>query len=146
MGKPDPNNNYTCTQTAQIEQWRKEFNVPQAFYGVVQLSTWLANPLLLAELRDQQLATGDLIPSFAYATNADYGAGANIHPPYKQHPGARLANAALSMVYKQPLNWRSPTYASAHLTGTGAVTVTLNDVTDEGLVMKAPFNAKTEPD
>merc|ERR1719272_2046249 len=100
--------------------------------------------MLLAELRDQQLATGDQIPNFAYATNADYGAGGNIHPPYKQYPGARLANAALSIVYNQPINWRSPTYASAIATGAGEVTVWLNDVTDAGLVLKAPANVKTE--
>merc|ERR1712217_570730 len=126
-------------------QWRTEFKVPKAFYAIVQLSTWHPNPDLLAELRDQQLATEKLIPNtnFAYATNADYGAGANIHPPYKQHPGARLANAALSMVYKHPLNWRSPTYSSARLTGAGTVTVTLNDVIDAGLKMKDAFNLQT---
>jgi len=140
------NNNYTCTQTVQIQQWRREFHVPKAFYGIVQLSTWLPDPLLLAELRDQQLATGDLIPNFAYATNADHGAGGNIHPPYKQYPGARLANAALSMVYNQPINWRSPTYASAVTTGAGEVTIWLNDVPTAGLTLKDPFNAKTAGD
>ena len=30
------------------------------------------------------LCAPDLIPNFAYATNADYGQGADIHPPYKQ--------------------------------------------------------------
>jgi sialate O-acetylesterase len=140
---PAENQNYTCTQAAQIEQWRREFQAPDAFYSIVQLSTWFADPTLLAELRDQQLASGDLIPNFAYATNADHGAGGNIHPPYKQHPGARLANAALSIVYNQPINWRSPTYASAVATGLGEVTVWLNDVLDAGLVLKAPANAKT---
>eukprot|EP00928_Gymnodinium_smaydae_P041597 TRINITY_DN2812_c0_g1_i1.p1 TRINITY_DN2812_c0_g1~~TRINITY_DN2812_c0_g1_i1.p1 ORF type:complete len:556 (+),score=67.35 TRINITY_DN2812_c0_g1_i1:229-1668(+) len=142
--KPYPNNNYTCTQAAQIQQWRKEFNVPTAFYGVVQLSTWHCDPMLLAELRDQQLATGTLISNFAYATNADHGSGGNIHPPYKQYPGARLANAALAMVYKHDINWRSPTYSSAVVSGEGEVTVTLNDVTDAGLTLKEPFNARAE--
>merc|ERR1712036_55525 len=129
-----------------ITQWRQEFKVPKAFYAIVQLSTWHTNPDLLAELRDQQLATEKLLPNsnFAYATNADYGAGGNIHPPYKQHPGARLANAALSIVYKQPINWRSPTYASAKATGPGQVTVQLNDVPAAGLVLKPPFNAIAE--
>merc|ERR1712228_1149648 len=138
----------TCTQADQITQWRNEFDVPKAFYAIVQLSTWHPNPDLLAELRDQQIATEKLIPNsnFAYATNADFGAGGNIHPPYKQHPGARLANAALAMVYNHPINWRSPTYASAAQTGAGQVTVWLNDVTDAGLVLKEPANAKTEPD
>merc|ERR1719453_573550 len=121
-----------------IELWRQGFKVPHAFYAVVQLSTWLPDPHLLAELRDQQLVSGDLIPNFAYATNADYGAGANIHPPYKQYPGARLANAALSIVYNQPINWRSPTYSSAVVTGSGEVTVWFNDVLDAGLVIKPP--------
>merc|ERR1712166_1428360 len=138
--KPDQNQNYTCTQAAQIEQWRHEFRAPDAFYAIVQLSTWHADPNLLAELRDQQIASGDLIPNFAYATNADYGAGGNIHPPYKQHAGARLANAALAEVYGQPVNWRSPTYMSAVVTGfdpliEADVTIWLRDVTPAGLLL-----------
>ena len=39
----------------------------------------------------------------------------NIH--YYAIPGARLVNAALSIVYNQAVNWRSPTYASALCTG-----------------------------
>lgn len=145
--KPDHNKNYTCTQAAMITQWREEFKVPDAFYAIVQLSTWHANPDLLAEMRDQQLATEQLIPNsnFAYATNADYGFGGNIHPPYKQHPGKRLANAAMAINYKKPINWRSPTYASAKATGPGEVTVELNDV-EAGLVTKPPFNLRAEKD
>lgn len=131
-----------------ITQWREEFKVPKAFYAIVQLSTWHTNGDLLAEMRDQQLATEQLIPdtNFAYATNADYGFGGNIHPPYKQHPGKRLANAAMAINYKKPINWRSPTYASAKATGLGEVTVELNDVEDAGLVMKPPFNLRAESD
>ena len=33
------NNNYTCTQPAMMQQWRNDFNVPNAFFGIVQLST-----------------------------------------------------------------------------------------------------------
>ena len=64
-------------------------------------------------------AAAALGKGFAYGTNADYGAGGNIHPPYKQHVGQRLANAALSIVYGQPINWRSPTYAAAFATAVG---------------------------
>merc|ERR1712166_90588 len=136
----DQNNNYTCTQTAMIELWREGFKVPEAFYAIVQLSTWYTTPALLAQLRDQQLASGQLVPGFAYATNADYGAGGNIHPPYKQHAGARLANAALAEVYGQPVNWRSPTYMSAVVTGfdpliEADVTIWLRDVTPAGLLL-----------
>ena len=44
------NNNYSCTQTAMIEQWRKMFEVPSAFYAIVQLSTWFADPQLLVNM------------------------------------------------------------------------------------------------
>lgn len=120
--------------------------VPDAFYAIVQLSTWFPEPHLLAELRDQQLASAsELGKGFAWATNADYGAGGNIHPPYKQHVGQRLANAALSIVYGQKINWRSPTYASAtagSAEAAGSVTVMLNDV-EGGLVIKDAFNYHT---
>ena len=132
-----------------IEQWRKVFQVPTAFYAVVQLSTWFANPQLLGQLRDQQLVSGTELENFAYATNADYGAGGSIHPPYKQHCGERLANAAMAIVYKQAVNWRSPTYASGKegspSLGLVSVTVTLNDVPTEGLVLKPAANARTAP-
>merc|ERR1719215_641845 len=48
------------------------------------------------------------------------------------------------MVYKHDINWRSPTYASAAVTGAGQVTVRLNDVEKDGLVLKPPFNARAE--
>ena len=80
----------------------------------------------------------------AYGTNADFGAGGNIHPPYKQHVGERLANAAMAIVYNKPINWRSPTYLSAKAGATlGEVTVSLNDVLAVGLTLKPPFNART---
>ena len=60
--------------------------------------------------------------------------------------GQRLANAALSIVYEQGINWRSPTYASAVQTAAGEVTVWLKDVLAAGLTLKPPFNQKTSGD
>lgn len=84
-GNPDApvdaqNNNYTCTQSAMIEQWRTLFGVPNAFFGIVQLSTWFANGRLLATLRDQQVASADMLgEGFAWSTNADYGAASRAY-------------------------------------------------------------------
>ena len=126
-----------------IQQWRNDFGVPDAFYAIVQLSTWFPNPRSLATLRDQQLASAAALgKGFAWGTNADYGAGGNIHPPYKQHVGQRLANAALAIVYGKPINWRSPTYKSAKVTALGSVEVALNDV-EGGLVVRDAFNYHT---
>ena len=121
---------------------QQRYGVPSAFFAVVQLSSWFTQiPRLLAQLRDSQVVSANKIINVAYATNADYGGG--LHPPYKQHCGQRLANAALSMVYSKPVNWRSPTYASAEETGSGEVTVSLHDVLDAGLTLKIPFNLRT---
>uniref|UniRef100_A0A7S3AGB6 Uncharacterized protein n=1 Tax=Haptolina ericina TaxID=156174 RepID=A0A7S3AGB6_9EUKA len=84
------------------------------------------------------------LPNVGYATNADHGAGCNIHPPPKQYCGARLGDSAASLVYKSATPWRSPTfaYASGVVTGTTAiVTVTLNDVGAAGLTTDVyPYN------
>lgn len=75
-----------------MDSWRSVFGVPEAFFGIVQLSTWapqgnysgLFMGQQLAQLRVDQLA-GLTRPGDAYASNADHGAGTNIHPPYKQY-------------------------------------------------------------
>jgi len=50
-------------------------------------------------------------PNIGYATNADYGAGCNIHPPSKQYCGKRLGRSALALHYGQSnIHWKSPSY------------------------------------
>ena len=84
-----------------------------------------------------------------YATNADHGAGCNVHPPAKQFCGERLANSALAVRYGRPVLWRSPSYKSAlarittDARGTSTVTVTVNlqDVSPSGLTTDVhPYN------
>lgn len=57
--------------------------------------------------------------------------------------GQRLAYAALAIVYGKPINWRSPTYKSAKATAAGTIEIALNDVEDDGLVIKGAFNYHT---
>jgi len=150
-GQPGANQNYSCTQTEMIREWRRVMQAGDAFYGVVQLSTWFPKSAgagdLLAELREQQMASGAVLKNFALATNADWGSGGNIHPIYKQHVGQRLANAARAIVYGEKVAWRSPTYKAASVAqgtdGSVAVTVSLNDVESEGLVILPSHNAGT---
>ena len=131
-----------------MQQWRSDFGVPNAFFGIVQLSTWCpsgAAPDARAQLRVSQVASLSH-PADAYGTNADHGAGCNIHPPFKQFPGARLARAALSIVYGVPsaAGWRSPSYAAAAPgAALGTVAITLRDAAPAGLALRAPFNAGT---
>ena len=144
---PRVNNNYSCTEPALIAEWRALFRAPSAFFGVVQLSTWMPTGntsglfagQALAQLRVDQL-TGLTHPRDAYASNADHGDGSNIHPPFKQVPGRRLAAAALDIVYGKGSAWRHPSYASAAAAGTASLTVSLSDA-PAGLALRAPANA-----
>jgi len=53
------------------------------------------------------------LPNVGYATNADHGAGCNIHPPAKQWCGTRLANSALALQYGHKVAWKSPSFAAS---------------------------------
>ena len=74
-------------------------------------------------MRQAQLQAATL-PNVGFASNADHGAGCYIHPHNKRFIGTRLGNAALALVYKRPVPWESPQYASA-----GRVTVALGHTT-----------------
>jgi len=131
---------YACLFPSMIQSWRTNFGLAaDAYFGFIQLSTWCAGDAIPI-MRDAQLKA--LGPGVGYATNADHGAGCNIHPPPKQYCAARLANSALALAYKQPVTWKSPSYASA-VAGAGSATITLNDVTPAGLTLKPSANAGT---
>jgi sialate O-acetylesterase len=126
-----------------IESWRTLFQVPNAFFGYIELSTWCVNGSSVAELRDAQYNALPL-GGVGYAVNADHGAGCNIHPPPKQYCSKRLANSALALQYGQQLDWKSPSYAGAAASGTSSATIRLNDVGTNGLqLIDTPFNAGT---
>jgi hypothetical protein len=66
------------------------------------------------------------LPKVGYATNADHGAGCNIHPPPKQYCGKRLAESAMAIVYGKDVMWKSPSFKSqVAATNPPSVTVTL---------------------
>lgn len=127
---------YSCLFPAMISGWRKAFGDPSAYFGFVQLSTWCGDPLAIAEMRDAQMAALALA-KVGYATNADHGAGCDIHPPPKQYCGERLGNSALALQYARGVAWRSPEYdgvRTARATASAvSVTVGLLHVSAAGL-------------
>lgn len=140
-------NDYACLFSAMIKAWRKAFqSAPDAYFGFVQLSTWcLSDPMAIPEMREAQMAALVRVPGkIGYATNADYGAGCDIHPPTKQPCGVRLGNSALALQYNRTdIKWRSPSYISASATMMGIaarVVVDLADVGDNGLLITYPHN------
>jgi len=122
---------YACLFPAMISAWRDAFANPDAYFGFIQLSTWCGDVQSIPEVREAQMAAVKL-PKVGYATNADHGAGCNIHPPLKQICGKRLGDSALALHYGQDLSWRHPSYASAKVLPVTAdvvvVEVALQDV------------------
>ena len=55
LGFPN-SNNYKCTEPAMMALWRTIFNVPNAFFGIVQLSTWAPTGNASGIFAGQQLA------------------------------------------------------------------------------------------
>jgi len=140
---------YACIFPKMITAWRTLFKVPNAYFGFVQLSTWCNWGEGVAQMREAQMAALSL-PNVGYATNADHGAGCNIHPPAKQYVGERLGDSALAIQYGRSLAWKSPSYVSAVAslgsgvmtdgTATVSVTITLKDVGKSGLEDVYPYN------
>ena len=137
---------YDCLFPAMIKAWRRAFKVPDAYFGFIQLASWMAmgggarrdkygngwRPFALqqAGMRQAQMS-GATLPHVGYATYADCGQGV-LHPTNKWRPGARLGNSALSIQFGKRVPWISPTYESAAVSvsgGTVSVTVTLGNAT-----------------
>jgi sialate O-acetylesterase len=139
---------YACTFPAMISQWRSAFAQPEAYFGFIQLSTWCGDGERIAEMRTRGQMAALALPKVGYATNADHGAGCNIHPPPKQFCARRLAASAMAIAYGRTVAWRSPSFssqrasvavaASANLVTNAAaslpsVTVNLRDVSIAGV-------------
>ncbi|CAB9520745.1 Sialate O-acetylesterase [Seminavis robusta] len=157
QGEANTKNQTTANDYAQafprmITQWRTGFQAPHAYFGFVQLSTWCptVEPEGVAMMRQAQMAVLEVLPSIGYSTNADHGAGCNIHPPPKQFCGKRVAYSALAIQYGyDDYHWKSPSYSKATLTKSPTtnndimVTIDLVDVTSKGLymMMDEPYNS-----
>jgi sialate O-acetylesterase len=135
-------------QPGMIEQWRSDFNAPDAFFGFVELEPWVGGPT--PDFRAAQLAALAL-PRVGYAQATDagdpLGPFGSIHPRNKKLIGGRLAAAALALQYGADTVWKSPSYAKGVATGAGAtatVTVTLADLPAASRLLPASDHCKTE--
>ena len=69
-----------------------------------------------AEVREVQL-NGLSLPATGMAVTIDAGDGNNLHPPYKQVVGQRLALAAEHVAYGRDLVYSGPLYNSSKIDG-----------------------------
>ena len=109
---PDRAPYYGTLFAALIADWRSHFaqgNLPFLF---VQISSFLSPSENWGEVRDAQRRTL-AVSNTAMAVTLDSGQANNVHPPDKQIVGARLALAAQSMVYGQPIAYQGPLFRQA---------------------------------
>ena len=121
---------YNCLFPEMINSWRRDFNKPDAFFGFVIISTWCpGSTTSVPAMRDVQLASVSSLSNIGWATNADHGAGCDIHPGKKAFIGRRLAASAMDIKYGVTdgmYEWRSPIYETANYLGGGAVAVSVS--------------------
>ncbi len=108
-----------------INSWRRQWGQGDFPFLFVQLAAFgQANPLPedpdWAWLREAQAMTLAL-PSTGMAVAIDGGLQENIHPPYKQSVGERLAASALKVAYGRDVVASGPAYKSLRVEGNQAI-------------------------
>lgn len=100
-----------------IGEWRSEWGQPELPWLYVQLAPYsAANGRLFPRAWEAQAAARK-IPHTAMVVALDLGQADNIHPPDKKPVGERLANAARSVAYGEPVTWRAPEFQSMEIKG-----------------------------
>jgi sialate O-acetylesterase len=113
---------YAQLQPAQINDWRKKWNVGNLPFLFVQLpnygeSTYLPGESSWALFRESQFKALSL-PNTGMAVTIDIGEWNDIHPWNKKDVGDRLALAAERVAYGQNVVHSGPLYHSATVDGT----------------------------
>ena len=100
---------YQTLLTAMIGSWRTAWGLPNAPFGIVQLTAFGKEapdvPVQKSgygEIREQQRRTAAALPHTGLTVTIDVGEPANIHPFNKQAVGARLCAWALREAYARP--------------------------------------------
>ncbi|MDB4297411.1 sialate O-acetylesterase [Flavobacteriaceae bacterium] len=134
-------NDYDENLTLLINLWRKAWNKPDLPFIIAQLPGHLGKEyptkkkgIFWPITRENQYEVSLLLENVATTCLIDLGFKYDIHPPLKQEVGKRLANDALSLVYKQHSNI-SASYKSHTVKGKNLL-VTFTNVGVLGLKAK----------
>jgi len=127
-----------------IRNWREDWGQGDFPFLFVQLAPWARDAKFhvavdpegtgWAVVREAQLLTSRRVKNTAMAVITDAGDPDRIHPRRKEPVGQRLALAARAVAYRQPVNFRGPSYKSMKIKGSKAV-LSFYDV-DGGLIVQ----------
>lgn len=105
---------------ALINNWRQDWrqgNFPFIYVQLAKLGRTSLVPDSWAKLREVQLQTLTKVENTAMAVTIDTGELDNIHPPYKQPVGERLAKAAETLAYGANIEYSGPVYKGMEISG-----------------------------
>jgi sialate O-acetylesterase len=99
---------------AMIQNWRNDFRHGEFPFLIVQVAP---NHELSPELREAQLIVTQKVRNAALIVTTDCGDRDDIHPPFKQPVGERLALAARGLAYNQSVVYSGPVFKSMKTKG-----------------------------
>ena len=92
-----------------IADWREKWGVGDFPFLFVQICPFKG---MTPEIREAQFLTSLKTPNTAIAVTVDVGMANDIHPPFKEPVGARLALAARALAYGEMIEYSGPEYDS----------------------------------
>jgi sialate O-acetylesterase len=122
---------YPLVLRTLVESWRAQWNNPELPFYYMQLAPYQAHSKIpkdgdWAWMRKSQTECLS-VSNTAMACIIDSGLQGDIHPPFKDRVGKRLALITLDKTYGIPTVCRGPTVSDVRINGTEVV-VTFNDV------------------
>ncbi len=117
---------YRTVFPALIRNWREDWQQGNFPFLFVQLAAYRAaaqepTDPAWAHLREAQLLTWKTVPSTGMAVAIDGGLEDNIHPPYKELVGNRLAASARAVAYGEKIPHSGPLFKSMRVEGDRAI-------------------------
>lgn len=110
---------YQTLFPALINSWRHEWQQGDFPFLFVQLAPYKGNS---PELREAQLLTLKKISKTAMVVTTDCADSIdNVHPPFKQPVGLRLALAARALAYNEKIEYSGPIYQDMKINGNNVI-------------------------
>jgi len=128
---------YRVLFPAMIQSWRKQWGEGDFPFLYVQLADFNASWGMVREAQTKTLS----VPNTGTAVITDVGTFKDIHPPYKEIVGDRLALAAEHVAYGKKLVYSGPTYKSMKVEG-GSVRLVFDNVGGGLTLAKRPVSGK----
>ena len=128
---------YRTVLSTMIQNWRKDFQQGNFPFLIVQIAP---HKDMKPELREAQFLVSQTVKNIALIVTTDCGHVTDIHPPYKQPVGERLALSALHLAYKVNIEYEGPLYKS-HKIRNSSIILNFNHI-GKGLSIKGSDELK----